>query len=445
MEIAVWIWLPNQTEPVVAGKVWQGKFEPAFSDGPRLGRDPWLYLYGRSYLENANAISLYEPELPFSEDAIQPVEGLTMHGCIRDGLPDDWGKRVIVRQLEQQTAGLCVENSGEATYLLESNSDRIGTLDFQRSVSEYVPRNLEEATLEQLADVAQIVEEGKVLPSELYLALMHGTSVGGARPKAAVEDGNQKFIAKFSSSLDSHEVIRTEFVAMKLALACGLRVAPVELRSVRGRDALLVEKFDRIKTDGGWYRKSMVSALTILGLSEGKARLASYETLAEKIRLLFAEPKETLRELYGRLCFNILCGNTDDHARNHAAFWDGRYLTLTPAYDICPQPIFRGTPCQGMLITGKRNHSFLVNCLNVASDFLLNEEQALRIMEKQITVIAEKFNAVWEEAELAPPKKNSMPTRQFLNPSCLQGLDERYARIGQRLEEARAEIFGRSC
>jgi len=37
------------------------------------------------------------------------------------------------------------------------------------------------------------------------------------------------------------------------------------------------------------------------------------------------------------MVFNILVGNTDDHARNHAAFWDGKQLTLTPAYDICPQ------------------------------------------------------------------------------------------------------------
>jgi serine/threonine protein kinase HipA of HipAB toxin-antitoxin module len=37
------------------------------------------------------------------------------------------------------------------------------------------------------------------------------------------------------------------------------------------------------------------------------------------------------------LIFNILIGNTDDHARNHAAFWDGENLAFTPAFDICPQ------------------------------------------------------------------------------------------------------------
>ena len=67
------------------------------------------------------------------------------------------------------------------------------------------------------------------------------------------------------------------------------------------------------------------------------AAYASYEDLAEIVRHRFEAPRATLRELFGRLVFNILCGNTDDHARNHAAFWDGARLSLTPAYDICPQ------------------------------------------------------------------------------------------------------------
>jgi serine/threonine-protein kinase HipA len=45
-------------------------------------------------------------------------------------------------------------------------------------------------------------------------------------------------------------------------------------------------------------------------------------------------------------------GNNDDHARNHAAFWDGdrELLTLTPAYDITPQPRAGGETRQLMAI-----------------------------------------------------------------------------------------------
>lgn len=445
MEVAVWIWLPDETEPVVAGKMRQGELEPPRTDGFRVLEDPWLFWYGKSYLGNSKTISLYEPDLPLCEGIFLPPEGHILPGCIRDGSPDAWGRRAICRQLEQQPAKTYGEDPGESLFLLESASDRIGALDFQESVLEYVPRDLDAVSLDDMADVTRRVEENKEITPELHHALRHCTPVGGARPKAVAQHEGRKIIVKFSPSLDRYETIPTEYVAMRLAAVCGLSVAPVDMTRIHGRHALLVERFDRLKAAEGWYRKAMVSALTIQGLNETNADAASYEKLAEIIRHRFTEPKETLRELYGRLCFNIFCGNTDDHARNHAAFWDGQYLTITPAYDICPQPKFGNIPLQGMRIIGRRRQSLLSNCLSVASDFLLSEEQALRIMEDQITVIAENFKAVWEEAELGPPAENSMPTRQFLNPSCLQGLDERHARIGQRLEEARAEIFGRSC
>src|SRR3546814_2396785 len=121
---------------------------------------------------------------------------------------------------------------------------------------------------------------------------------------------------------------------MRLATLAGLSVAPVRLAKASGKDVLLVERFDRMVDEFGWQRRAMVSALTMLGLDEMQARYASYQDLAETIRFRFRDPKATLHALFGRLTFTILVGNVDDHARNHAAFWDGAELILTPAYDI---------------------------------------------------------------------------------------------------------------
>src|SRR5690606_20000377 len=120
---------------------------------------------------------------------------------------------------------------------------------------------------------------------------------------------------------------------------------------------LLVERFDRKATAEGWTRRGMVSALTLFGLDEMMARYASYQDLAEIIRHRFARPAQTLRELFGRIVFNVLCGNTDDHARNHAAFWNGHQLSLTPAYDICPQARTGNEASQAMLIAGEKRLS----------------------------------------------------------------------------------------
>ncbi len=128
-------------------------------------------------------------------------------------------------------------------------------------------------------------------------------SIGGARPKALLEDQGTKYIAKFSSSGDLYSVVKAEYVAMRLASIAGLKAAPVKLVKAAGKDVLLIERFDRIALDSGWARKSMVSALTMLGLREMMARYASYEDLAEIIRHRFTQPVETLKELFGRLGF----------------------------------------------------------------------------------------------------------------------------------------------
>ncbi len=58
--------------------------------------------------------------------------GLAMPGCIRDGAPDAWGRRVLInKKLGLKGVDADSVNLDELTYLLESGSDRIGALDFQ--------------------------------------------------------------------------------------------------------------------------------------------------------------------------------------------------------------------------------------------------------------------------------------------------------------------------
>lgn len=403
-EAFVWIWLPGETEPVVAGRLSQ--------DGTAL-----VFNYGKSYLARKNAMPVYEPELPLKPGALPLLEGLSLPGCIRDGSPDAWGRRVIInKKLGLKGAEANTAELDELTYMLESGSDRIGALDFQRSATEYVPRMTANATLEELFESAERVEKGIPLTPELDQALQHGSSIGGARPKALIEDGTRKYIAKFSSSTDLYSVVKAEFIAMRLAERVGLNVAPVSLTQAAGKDVLLIERFDRKHAENGWERNTMVSALTLLGLDEMMARYASYEVLTEIIRHRFKDASATLRELYSRLVFNILCGNTDDHARNHSAFWDGEMLTLTPAYDICPQGRTGNEASQAMLISGNNRMSQIVSCIEAAPHFLLTPNEATDIAEQQRQIIEESWKIVCDEASLSEVDRKLLWGRQFLNP-----------------------------
>lgn len=402
-EAYVWVWLPAAVEPVVAGRM--------FREGERL-----LFNYGQEYLQRPDAISLHAPELPLAPGVIAPGEDLSMAGCLRDSAPDAWGRRVILNKLlgvkgrEADTDAL-----DELTYLLHSGSDRSGALDFQASPSLYEPR-MQTAPLEVLLQAAEKVEQGIPLIEEVEKALFHGTSLGGARPKAMLQDGDKKYIAKFSSSGDIYNVVKAEFVAMRLAAEVGLSVAPVRLQRVAGRDVLLVERFDRVSAGDGWRRRGMVSALTLFGFAALMARYASYAELADIIRHRFAAPKDTLRELFGRLVFNILCGNTDDHARNHAAFWDGELLTLTPAYDICPQNRAGNEASQAMWVTEDDRMSRLAVCLKAAPNFLLETAAARALIAEQMEKICAAWPQTIEEAELSETDRRLLAERMFFNP-----------------------------
>lgn len=402
-EAFVWVWLPGKTEPVVAGRL---------TDRGAV----FTFTYGRSYLDRADAVPLYLPELPLRRGEIPPVSG-EMAGCLADAAPDAWGRRVI-EHLRTGSSG----DLSALDYLLASGSDRIGALDFQESATEYVPRLGDLAPLTELAEASERVEKGVPLSRALRRVLLNSASVGGARPKAILADGGRQVIAKFASATDTYPVVTAEYVAMELARSTGLDVARVRLDRVLGNAVLLVDRFDRGRAG---TRRIMVSALTILQLhdADGMAgRYGTYTDLAHQIRARFTHPDRTLRELFSRITFNILVGNTDDHPRNHAAFWDGARLTLTPAYDICPQPRTGGEAAQAMAFgAGGDRLSQVARCVRHAGVYHLTTGQARDIVDRQIEIIHRDWNAVCDHATMPPVERERLWGRQILNPYALEG------------------------
>ncbi len=403
----VWTWLPGAEEPVVAGRI-------------ELAGGIVRFNYGRSYLARPEAIALYEPELPLRAGVIAPLRGLTIAGAINDAGPDAWGQQVVMQHLLGRGRGGDPPAFGPLTYLMHSGSDRIGALDFQGRADVWVGKHETGTRLEDLMEAADRVVAGQALPPALDLALLHGSSVGGARPKALLKAQSGDVIAKFSASTDPYAIVKGEFAAMELARRAGLDVAGVELVRVMDRDVLLVGRFDRVP--GTRQRRAMVSALTMLELDELMARYASYADLAQIVRVRFTDARTTLRELFARITFNILTGNSDDHARNHAAFWDGKWLTLTPAYDICPQPRGGGETSQAMAIGSDGfRMSQLAGCVARASTYLLTERDARELIDQQVEAIEHEWDEVSEQARMTEVERSYFWKRQFLNPYAFEG------------------------
>ena len=401
----VWAWLPGETTPVVAGRLDQTD-------------DVIEFVYGRSYLQRPDAVPLYLPELPLEQRRIRPLSGMDVAGCIADATPDAWGQRVILHKrygtvTDQSDPGVI----SRLTYLLESGSDRPGALDFQASAAEYIPR-VTHASLEELLLAADRLEAGEPFSPVLDQALLHGSSLGGARPKVLLDDTRRKMIAKFSRRSDPYPVVKAEGVAMELARRVGLDAAATELTECIGHDVLLVDRFDR---PGGDTRRMMVSALTILELDERWARYATYTGLAEAVRQRFTAPAATLRELFARIVFNICVGNTDDHTRNHSAFWDGEQLTLTPAYDICPQTRSGGEVEQAMAFRADGyRYARLAGAVHAAPTYLLSDAAARAIVDHQLDTIRREWADAADSARLTRAERAALWGRQILNPYCLE-------------------------
>ena len=162
--------------------------------------------------------------------------------------------------------------------------------------------------------------------------------MGGARPKAVVEDSDALWLAKFNRRDDRWNSARVEHAMLALARTCGLDVAYSKIEQAGGRDILMVQRFDRQKVEGGYARARMVSALTLLRTEDshrGRDRW-SYVLLAEELRRCSADPRADAEELFRRMTFNALISNSDDHPRNHAILARDRNWRLSPAYDLTP-------------------------------------------------------------------------------------------------------------
>ncbi len=397
--VFVWTWLPGESEPVVAGAV--DRVEAARLD----------FTYARSYLDNENAISLYAPELPLRRGAQEPLDGLTIAACHTDATPDSWGERVIGNRLGAGDQELSIE-----TYMLESGSNRFGAIDFQESASEYRPR-LDTTSLDELYDAAEKVLAGVPLSPAIGDALMNGTAIGGADPKVLIsDDSGNEYIAKLSVSTDVHPVIRAEAVGIELARRCGLDVPNARVIKSMGRDVLLIERFDR---PSGGQRRHVVSGLTMLGLDALLgARYSSYPEMLDVFREHGRAPQDAGGKLFERLVFNVAIGNNDDHARNHAAFWDGTSLELTHAFDLTPQVRSTDTSAQAMDIgrDGSRGSQFSA-CVAAAADYGLSRPDAKQIVDHIVATIETQWLDAADAAELSEADRNALWRRPVLNRS----------------------------
>lgn len=387
-ECFVYITLPGTTEFVTAGRF--------VLEADQTGVPVGSFVYGKSYLARPHAVPVDPLELKLAQTTYRTTALKGVFGAIRDASPDYWGRRVIEKHAGKPELG-------EIDYLLESPDDRAGALGFGIGAKPPAPKRKFNKTLdlEKLIRLADAIITDEDVPDSPEAAqvedlMLLGTSMGGARPKAVVEDDDGLWIAKFNRPDDKWNYARVEHAMLALAGACGLNSAQSRIETVGDRDVLLVRRFDREKTKSGYLRARMISGLTILRTEDTHQHRDrwSYVLLAEELRRISADPKGDAAELFRRMVFNALISNTDDHPRNHAAIAKDKDWKLSPAYDLTPStPVSLERRDLAMSCGDFGRYAQADNLLSQCARFHLERDEA----EAIIAAMEEQVGKSWYE------------------------------------------------
>ncbi len=313
------------------------------------GGDVYSFEYDKAWLTHPDSFG-FDPDLQLVEGRIYSPADRENFGIFLDSSPDRWGRVLMQRRAARRAtkAGKPAPTLTPWDYLLGVHDvTRLGALRLRRSenqpfLDDDTTRSAPPVTsVRELQAVSLKLEDEKAEEHpdyEEWLAQLvaPGSSLGGARPKAAVvNEKGHLCIAKFPSRHDTHDVGAWEAVTHRLARRARIEVPEAKpLRFGDEGNTFLCQRFDRTGTHG---RRAFVSAMTLLQRKDGEPG-ASYLELVELLQTRGAKTQADCTQLFRRVVFNICVSNTDDHLRNHGFLIEPQGLVLSPAYDMNPNP-----------------------------------------------------------------------------------------------------------
>jgi len=354
------------------------------------GNDHFAFEYSRGWLARHGGMVLSGDVMNVG-GMQHPHQGTDVFGFIKDSFPDRWGRILLDRRerLLAKEEGRAPRTLSSFDYLMGiEDLTRMGGLryktdqqgDFINTDEKFSVPPMEH--LRVLCDACQAIEQAEErneLPEQRWLdqLINPGSSLGGARPKANVTDTDGTlYVAKFPSKKDLENTELLEHFGHLLARKAKITTANTRLIKIsKERDLLLSERFDRTK-DG--RRIHFASAMSLLGLNDGCGADTGngYLDIADFIVRNCADVKQNLRELYRRVAFNILFGNTDDHFRNHGFLLTPKGWTLAPAYDINPST----TRHQCLLINEQTEQADIEVLRQSCEGYMLESQEASEII-----------------------------------------------------------------
>lgn len=355
----------------------------------------FVFRYARSWLDRQNAFAIDPLNLPLTD---RQFASPRMFGALDDATPDNWGRRVLLATHRQAP-------QNEVEWLLASRGAGVGCLLFSASRHKlpalHQPPRFED--LEMIMLAMDQIERGEVeLPPELTRLFEFGSSMGGARPKVTVTHEGKEWIAKLGRNDDVFDQPRAEFASLQMAQAAGLPAAGHKLVEVGGRPVLMVERFDR---HAGRGREHYLSANSLISAEKPRMQVGSvegamsYSRIADVLKKISDDAAFDMRDLFRRMCFNVLIGNTDDHAKQFGFLMTNTASAsycLSPVFDVLPHPSQLGL--QALIVGQEGRISSISNLISNAERFGVDGPEKARAIVEEVYSVTREAAGYFEAA-----------------------------------------------
>jgi serine/threonine-protein kinase HipA len=288
------------------------------------------FQYAASFLETHEEVIAFH--LPLTKNAIE-TRGVNLHPFFAGLLPEGYRLEALLRRLKSSKDDLL-------SMLVAAGFDCIGDISV-------VPEGKLPTAEGVSADLGRL--------SELSFAALLKESIAslGVHPLANIPGVQEKVSASMISfpvrskrhagdyilklnPRDKPTLVKNEFFFLRVARSCGLEVAKTELvRDKEGASGLLVERFDRVRTDGGVEKIHQEDGCQFLDRYPADKYAVSAADIARGLAAVSTTPVVDILAWVRWIGFAYLIGNGDLHAKNVSVLRtpQGR-VGISPAYDV---------------------------------------------------------------------------------------------------------------
>ncbi|WP_022761031.1 HipA domain-containing protein [Butyrivibrio sp. AD3002] len=230
-----------------------------------------------------------------------------------------------------------------------------------------------------------------------------GLTVPGVQKKLSLHLGSENKVNKLTivdyptgyilkpQSEEYAALPEAEFLVMKMAEKVGIKTVPCALMQLGDNYAYITKRADRVNagksTDSTKMLLAMEDFCQLSGRLTSDKYKSSYEQCGKVISRYSKNVGLDMAELYYRLLFCFVTGNSDMHLKNFSLIEDkpgSRKFGLSPAYDLLPVNVILPADKDqtALSLNGKKRNIRKKDFLELAINFGITDKTATRLMDK---------------------------------------------------------------